>query len=306
MNMHFPHIRPIRYEGPGAPHDALQLSTRHGTALLALHGAHLLSWVPSGEREVLWLSPDSLPEPAAIRGGVPICWPWFAKQGHASSATQHGPVRNLRWELSSVQAADENGISLSLVPALQSESLASGSALTDGVPPGLTVRMDLHLGSTLRQSLHTVNQTGAPFVLTQALHTYYAVSHAQKVRIDGLQGLEYTDRLRELAIDVQREPFALQQACDRTYAHAGDSSAASHYAILDADLQRRIDIEVQGSRSVVVWNPGAQTARQMVDVPDDGWPGFFCVEATNAGPDVIELKPGESHTLTQILSVKRL
>lgn len=273
---------------------------------IALHGAHLLSWVPGGEREVLWLSPDSLPEPAAIRGGVPICWPWFAKQGRSPSATQHGPVRNLRWEVSKVHAADDDGISLSLVPALQSLSLAGARALTDGVPPGLTVRMDLHLGSTLRQSLHTVNQTGASFLLTQALHTYYAVSHAQKVSIEGLEGLEYTDRLRDLASDVQREPFALQQACDRTYAHPGGSDDLRRYAIQDADWQRRIDIEVQGSRSVVVWNPGEQIARQMVDVPDEGWPDFFCVEATNAGPDVIALQPGESHTLTQILSVKRL
>ncbi len=299
--MHTPHIQPFRYEDPAAPqagHDALKLSTRHGSAVLALHGAHVLSWQPTGQRDVLWMSPESKPEPAAIRGGVPVCWPWFAKQGQAPTAAQHGPVRNLRWQVSAVHAASQDSIALSLVPE------TPGLAAAEGVPSGLNVRLDIELGVNLRQSLHTQNNSGAHFPLTQALHTYYAVSDARRVHISGLQGLSYTDRLRDLAVDTQREPFRLDQACDRTYVHPESLSVSRHYVIEDADWQRCIEIEVQGSRSVVVWNPGAAIARGMVDVPDEGWPGFFCVEATNAGADVIDLAPGESHVLTQILRVK--
>ncbi len=300
-----------RYEGPGASYEALRLSTRHGTALLSLHGAQLLSWVPKGERNVFWMSPASLPEPAPIRGGVPVCWPWFAKQGQSPTAVQHGPVRNLRWTVSAVHEANDEAVCLSMVPALQATSLAGSQPLAEGVPPGLSVRMDLRLSADLTQSLHTENHTGAAFPLTEALHSYFAVSDAERIAIDGLQGLHYSDKLRNFAADVQREPFALQEACDRIYACPAAPSLSGQVwnhrqVIRDPAWQRTIKIETTGSRSVVVWNPGPQTARQMVDVPDDSWAGFFCVEATNAGADVVHLAPGQSHTLTQTLKVTRL
>jgi glucose-6-phosphate 1-epimerase len=283
-----------------AGHNALQLSSRHGKAVISLHGAHLLSWVPTGQRDVFWLSPKSLPEPAAIRGGVPVCWPWFAKQGQPSSAAQHGPVRNLTWQISTIHNCIDDEVSVSFEPAepLRSHGLA-------GVPSGLQVSLRVTLGQTLRQTLHTHNLGSAPFQLTQALHSYYAVSQAQRVAIEGLQGLTYTDRLRDLQQDVQHAPFLLDQACDRTYEHAfGASGSHNHrYQLTDPDWQRRIDIDVQGSRSVVVWNPGRENARVMPDVPDEGWPDFICIEAANAGPDVIILPAGQAHALTQNLSV---
>jgi glucose-6-phosphate 1-epimerase len=240
-----------------------------------------------------------LPEPAAIRGGVPVCWPWFAKQGQASSSVQHGPVRNLSWQISSIQSSSDDCVSLSLEPV----SLSPSQWVAAGVPTGLQVRLCITLGQSLRQTLHTHNRSNAAFELTQALHSYYAVSHAQRVKIDGLQGLSYTDRLQNSAKDLQREPFALEQACDRTYEHSVPPVApfSRRYTLSDPAWQRRIVIDVEGSRSVVVWNPGCETARQMSDVPDANWSDFICIEAVNAGPDVIHLQPGEDHALTQHL-----
>ena len=290
-----PQITAVQYAG----HSALQLSTRHGKAILALHGAHLLSWLPTGQREVFWLSPASLPEPAAIRGGVPVCWPWFAKQGQASDAAQHGLVRNLTWQISAIHTSSDDEMSVSLEPVLQLQ----GNLAATGVPVGLHVSLSITLGVTLRQTLHTHNHGQAPFVLSQALHSYYAVSQAQRVAIEGLQGLTYTDRLRDLTQDVQRTPFALDQACDRTYEHPVQTPVLRkhRYTLTDPDWQRSIVIDVEGSSSVVVWNPGSENARKMPDIPDEGWPGFMCIEATNAGPDVIHLQPGEAHHLTQHL-----
>ena len=287
-----------------AGHSALGLRTRHGTAVIALHGAHVLSWVPAGGRGGVWLSPASLPEPAAIRGGVPVCWPWFAKQGQSADAAQHGPVRNLPWQLTGISHCSDEEITISMEPTAQANA-APHEALTAGVPAGLRVHMQVKLGRTLQQTLHTDNLGTAPFLLSQALHSYYAVSHAQQVSIEGLQGLLYTDRLRALAQAVQDQPFTLDLACDRTYEHPPVTPAPEHrrYTLVDTAWQRRIHIDVTGSRSVVVWNPGSETARQMVDVPDADWPGFFCIEAANAGPDVIRLEPGDSHPLTQTLSV---
>ena len=226
-----------------------------------------------------------------------MCWPWFAKQGQTNSAAQHGPVRNLTWQISAIHTSCDDEVSLSFEPVSQSESLP----VTAGVPAGLHVSLTITLGDTLRQTLQTRNHGSDLFVLSQALHSYYAVSDAQRISIEGLQGLTYTDRLRDLKQDVQRSPFALGQACDRTYEHRLESPVPrSHrYTLVDPDWQRRIVIDVEGSQSVVVWNPGQVNASTMPDVPDDGWSDFMCIEAANAGPDVIHLHPGDAHTLTQ-------
>ena len=279
----------------------MRLNNRHGTAIIALHGAHLLSWVPAGQREIFWLSPDSPPEPAAIRGGVPVCWPWFAKQGMPEDALQHGPARRVAWQVSAVHASSDDEISLTLEPC--------ADAYLADLAPDLQVSLQITLGRTLSQSLHTRNVGTQMFQLTQALHSYFAVSHAAQVGIEGLNGLPYRDKLRGMAADVQLTPFVLDQACDRIYHAAPDASSAinafnGRYTLSDTGWQRRIVMQTRGSRSVVVWNPGREAARKMADVPDDGWQDYFCMEAANAGPDVIALAPGAEHWLGQTLSLE--
>jgi len=244
--MHLPrHITRLQHAG----HDALQLTTHHGTTIVALHGAHLLSW-----------------------------------------------------QVSAIHASSDDEISLSLAPCTQAAHDAGLVALA----PGLQVSLRITLGKTLSQTLHTRNLSPQPFPLTQALHSYFAVSNARQVGIEGLTGLPYQDRLRDLATDIQQGPFAMDQACDRTYHHASQDAPPQlthRYILTDPAWQRRIVIDTQGSQSVVVWNPGSETARTMADVPDDGWQDFFCIEAANAGPDVIVLAPGAEHRLAQTSSI---
>lgn len=297
--MHLPpQITRLQHAG----HDALQLKTRHGIAIVALHGAHLLSWIPTGQRDVFWLSPRALPEPAAIRGGVPLCWPWFAKQGMPASAAQHGLVRTLPWQVSAIHSVSNDEISLSLEPCAQ----ATPDSILAELAPGLQVSLRITLDETLSQTLHTRNLGSQTFQLTQALHNYFSVGNAGLAGIEGITGLPYQDRLRDLATDVQHTPFMLDQACDRTYHHAAQDSRAQpthRYTLVDPAWQRRIVIDTQGSQSVVVWNPGSEGARKTADLPDEGWQDFFCIEAANAGPDVIALAPGAEHRLGQTLSI---
>lgn len=297
--MHLPpQITRLQHAG----HDALQLKTRHGIAIVALHGAHLLSWIPTGQRDVFWLSPRALPEPAAIRGGVPLCWPWFAKQDMPASAAQHGLVRTLPWQVSAIHSVSNDEISLSLEPCAQ----ATPDSILAELAPGLQVSLRITLGETLSQTLHTRNLGSQTFQLTQALHNYFSVGNASLAGIEGITGLPYQDRLRDLATDVQHTPFMLDQACDRTYRHAAQDSRAQpthRYTLVDPAWQRRIVIDTQGSQSVVVWNPGSEGARKIADLPDEGWQDFFCIEAANAGPDVIALAPGAEHRLGQTLSI---
>ena len=200
-------------------------------------------------------------------------------------------MRNLPWQISAIHSSSDDSTLISAAPPLQ-------------------VSLRITLGQTLNQTLHTRNLGTQPFQLTQALHSYFAVSHAAQAGIEGLTGLTYQDRLRDLAFDVQRSPFALDLACDRTYAHPAQEASVqpSHpghsYVLLDPAWQRRVVIDTQGSQSVVVWNPGSEGARRMADMPDDGWQDFFCIEAANAGPDVIALAPGAEHWLGHTLRIE--
>ena len=285
-----------------AGHSCLQLQTRFGTAIVALHGAHLLSWVPTGQRDVFWLSLQALLEPAPIRGGVPVCWPWFAKQGMPESALQHGPARIVPWEISAIHDSSDDEVSLSLQPCAQADQDTRLAKLA----PDLQVSLRITLGKTLSQTLHTRNLGSQAFQLTQALHSYFAVGNAAQVGIEGITGLSYQDKLSGMTTDIQRTAFALDVACDRIYHHPSpDASAQSshRYTLTDPLWQRSIMINTRGSQSVVVWNPGCEGARKIADLPDDGWQDFFCIEAANAGPDVIALAPGAQHRLEQTLSI---
>lgn len=282
-----------------AGHACLRLSTRHGTATVALHGGHLLSWVPTGQREVFWLSPTSRPAPAAIRGGVPVCWPWFGKQSMPAGAMQHGPLRNLPWELSAVHADTAEGVRITLTPQ-------PDGALRQWAP-NLHVALHIDLGESLVQTLETHNQGPQPFSLTQALHSYFAVHQATQVKITGLEGLRYEDKLQGTTDSVQAGAFQLDTASDRIYQHNMPHAAQHDYTLEDSAWQRRIHILTTGSQSVVVWNPGADQARSMVDVPDAAWQDFVCMEATNAGQgDVVTLAPDGQHRLTQALAVQAM
>jgi len=268
---------------------ALLIRTPQATAAVSLHGGQVLSYVPQGFDDLLWLSPCSQRAPAAIRGGVPVCWPYFGRQGQAGDVPQHGFARNTAWTL--VEATDgpdgETTIELSLPEH-------------EGTP--LRLSQTLRIGPGLIQSLTTRNTGAAPMTFTQALHTYFRVGDAQRVRVDGLEGSTYADKYdgREHrqagAWDLhdRRDPGR----SDRIYHRVG-----GRYSMHDPVLRRRIHLTTSGSHSLVVWNPGEQGIGALSDAPTDGWRRFVCLEAANAGEDVIELAPGGAHTLQQTIHV---
>lgn len=279
-------------EGEFLGQPALLIRTPLATAALSLHGGQLLSFAPRGFDDLLWLSPDSQRAPDAIRGGVPVCWPYFGRQGQADDVPQHGFARNTTWTLveASNGADDETMIELSLPEHA-------------GTP--LRLSQTLRIGRGLTQSLSTRNTGPAPVVFTQALHTYFRVGDAQRAQVEGLHGLVYADKYdgrehRQAGAWNLHDPRDPGRS-DRIYHRAG-----GHYALHDPVLRRRIDLATSGSRSLVVWNPGEQGSRAISDAPADGWRHFVCLEAANAGEDVIELAPGQTHTLRQTVSAASL
>ena len=270
----------------------LRIDTPLASAAISLHGGQLLSYAPRGFDDLLWFSPLSKPAPAAIRGGVPVCWPYFGREGQTSEVPQHGFARNTQWTLvdSRIDAEGEAMIEL---------------ALPQKAGVALRLTQTLRIGNELHQSLTTHNTGGAPIPLTQALHTYFRVGDAERTHVTGLEGLTYADRY-DGQRHLQSGHWNLQDPRDRGRSDRTYQRTGNRFALFDPVLGRRIELITSGSRSLVVWNPGQAGIAAIGDAPRDGWRNFVCLEAANAGADVVELEPDGSHTLRQIVSVSAL
>ncbi|WP_442758929.1 lytic murein transglycosylase [Stenotrophomonas tuberculopleuritidis] len=269
--------------------DAWLVETPDATAAISVFGGQLLSFVPKGQPDVMWLSPKRAALPTPIRGGSPVCWPYFGRQGQGNDVPAHGFVRTLPWELQQARRLDDGSIELTMAPPAL-ENL------------GLRLSMVVRVGRELRQQLVTENTGKMPASITQALHNYFRVGDAGRVEVDGVDGLDYLDKFEDYAQPRRQQgPWSLRDPrdpgrSDRIYTNAG-----GRYVLRDPVLKRRIEIRTEGSRSLVAWNPGAEGAAKMADV-GEGWRDYVCLEAANAGPDVVTIAPGGRHVLLQILS----
>lgn len=278
-----------RFEGL----EAWLIETPQATAAISVFGGQLLSFVPKGGKDVMWLSPQRAALPTPIRGGSPVCWPYFGRQGQSSDVPSHGFVRTLPWQLTQSRRLADGSIELTLAPPA-----------LDALPLRLT--MVVVVGTTLKQQLITENTGSAPVTLTQALHNYFRVGDASRVDVDGVDGLDYLDKYENYAQPRRQQgPWNLRDLrdpgrSDRIYTEAG-----GRYVLRDPVLKRRITLETEGSRALVAWNPGADAAAKMADV-GEGWRDYVCLEAANAGPDVITVPAGGRHVLQQTLSVQPL
>ncbi|KAF1686884.1 D-hexose-6-phosphate mutarotase [Pseudoxanthomonas broegbernensis] len=269
--------------------DALLVRTPHASAAVALFGGQLLSFVPAGQADALWVSPQRAALPTPIRGGTPVCWPYFGRQGQTAEVPAHGLVRTLPWQLAGARREDDGTVVLELEPPPLAEL-------------ALRLRMTLRIGRTLEQALVTENAGPEPVRYTEALHNYFRVADAAQVRVEGLDGRAYLDKNDGMATHVQHGDWTLLDPrdpgrSDRLYGAAGGA-----YRLVDPGLGRRIELSVRGGRTAIVWNPGESAAARMADVGAH-WREFLCLEAANAGPDVVELAPGARHALVQTIAV---
>ncbi len=269
----------------------LWLENAHCRAALSLHGGQLLSFAPDGETDWLWLSPATRRPPGAVRGGVPVCWPYFGREGQPADVPQHGFARTSTWSLDGLrEEGDDIVVELSL-PA-------------NAASP-LRLSQTLRLGRSLRQSLATTNAGERAVAFTQALHSYFRVGDALRAKLRGVDGLRYADRY-DGGEHVQAGDWNLRDPrdpgrSDRTYREAGDE-----FVLEDPASGRRLRIRSAGSRSLVVWNPGEAGIAALGDVPAADWRGFVCVEVANAGADVVRLAPGACHILVQTVTASPL
>ncbi len=262
-----------------------------GSAELYLHGAHLTSWTPAGGRPVIWLSGESLfTEAKAIRGGVPICFPWFGANPAAPAAPAHGFARLAEWVLA---GAREQGDDVIVTLRLTDTPATRASAW----PHRFEALYTVTVGARLSLALTVTNRDTDAVTYEEALHTYLAVDDIRSTAVTGLEGAPFLDQLAGMAIETETGPIRFAAETDRIYL---DTTAAT--AVTDGS-GRTVALSTGESRSRIVWNPWIAKAASMGDFGDDEWTGMVCVESANVRENRVRLEPGESHTLTVVFDV---
>ena len=270
---------------------AVEVTTAFSTARVALQGAHVLSWRPKGEKPVIWLSRAAkFAAGKSIRGGIPLCWPWFGPHATEAGFPGHGFARTIPWNLLAAGKLPDGRVRLEFEPVLNDAARAQW-------PHPSALKYTVTVGQELVVGLATRNTGTAAFQLGQALHTYFEVGDVRTASVAGLEGRGYIDKVDGGKRKKQKGAVTFSGETDRVY--LGTSGAC---AVIDPALKRTLLITSTGSRSTVVWTPWAEKAAKMGDFGRTrGKPGedcMVCVETANAADDVITLAPGETHRMT--------
>lgn len=266
----------------------IEVENNQATAKIALQGGHLFHYQRTGHVPLLWLSRLShFSEGAAIRGGIPICWPWFGKHPHSPGLPQHGFART---SLFNVQDSSEPDGDFSEI-VLQLQDSAATRALWDH-PFQLYLRIGI--GETLSLSLSSQNTDTQDVTISAALHSYFAVSEIGHASVHGLEGVAYLDTLTG-SQECQTGAVEIDREVDRVYHGTGSP-------ILLHDGRRHLSLHSKGSASTVVWNPWCAKAGSMADMDNDGYQTMLCIETANALQDARTIEPGEEHRLQMMVA----
>jgi D-hexose-6-phosphate mutarotase len=280
------------HAGPGGL-TVLDVTTPLATARIFTQGAHVAAWTPAGAQPVLFTSRQSHFAPGrAIRGGVPVCFPWFASRADAPQAPAHGFVRNAEWMVESLTAEPDGAITVVFTIGDREVSHALWAHQ-------FRARHRVRIARALEMAFEVENLAAAPFTYEAALHTYLTVGDVRQAAITGLEGVTFIDKADgALRKSQPAEPLRFTGETDRVFLDT-PASVTLH----DPVLERRIVVKKGGSLTTVVWNPWIAKATAMADFGDDEWPGMACIETANAGENAITLAPGATHLMSATISV---
>jgi glucose-6-phosphate 1-epimerase len=279
-------------EGPGGLARAV-ISTPVAEADLYLQGAHLTHWTPSGQQPVLFVSPKNLfASGRAIRGGVPVIFPWFGPRRDGKPGPAHGFARNLEWAIETASVRDDATVEITLA--------LDPNDTTRDLYPAFHLRFRVAVGSELEMELETRNDANEPVTYEEALHTYLAVGDIHQASVSGLEGTLYIDQT-DGSKRKKQSSETIRFAKETDQVHLNTKATC---LIHDPIWNRRIFIEKSGSDSTVVWNPWIEKTKGMSDMAPDGWKGMLCVETANAADNAVCLPPGASHKLAVKIRVE--
>jgi glucose-6-phosphate 1-epimerase len=275
----------------------LSVENSHTTATIALQGAHVMHWQPkSATQPVLWLSSNArYTEGRSIRGGIPICWPWFGAHPTDSSYCPHGFARVIPWKV------------------LQTSILANGATRlllemthTDVTKKQLSYDyrfvLAMTIGETLRLEMMTTNLASHPFMIGEAFHTYFNISDIDHIQITGLENLVFSDKVAGYERNVQHGPIKFDGEFDRVYLNSRRDCV-----IHDAGYERKIRVTKSCSHTTIIWTPWGEKASQMGDMGTvNEWRQMICLESANAMENSVTIYPNETHTMVTEYSLEAL
>lgn len=274
----------------------VQIHNQQASAIISLQGAHMLSWIPSGEREAIWLSSDARFEHGkSLRGGIPVCWPWFGASEVDESFPAHGFARTVMWQVTEVKKLSDDETQV----VFELDTAELGEPYHHMWPMRTVLEYRITVGNRLKLELITHNRSNQTIKISQALHTYFRVDDVRKTVIYGLEDREYLDKTLGFKRSKQSGSITIDREVDRIYLDTTDDVSID-------DHERKINITKQGSQSTVVWNPWHEVASKMGDLGEDGYLNMLCVETANAAEDTIGIRPEEQHTLSVIYSISKL
>ncbi|MCL2648525.1 MAG: D-hexose-6-phosphate mutarotase [Phycisphaerales bacterium] len=264
------------------------------TGTIYLHGGHVTAWKPAENQEVLWCSKNSWWEPdKPIRGGVPICFPWFGAREGDATAPSHGFARILPWELESVNS--QSGEVTVVV------SLKSSTATRKYWPDKFLLRHRVTFGPELVMQLELTNLGNTPMIVEEAQHTYFHVGDVRQIRITGLENVKYISSVENVRDKSHAHAIVIEAETDRRYVNTTGT-----IVLEDRSLNRRITLKRHNSKTAVVWNPWIAKAKAMPDFSDEEWPEMMCIETANVRELPAKVGPQETHVMASRISVQSM
>jgi D-hexose-6-phosphate mutarotase len=261
----------------------IEIVNEYAHAKIALQGAHMFAYRFKDKPPLLWLSKKAFfEEDKAIRGGIPICFPWFGKHKEHTTLPQHGFARTQLWQCTEEKDLTDGSSFIRL------ELSANAFTFTQWAYD-FKVYIDFVIGKILSVSLHIHNTDTKPFEITTALHTYFTVSDIEKTSVSGLEGCQYYDALK-IQYAEQNTALEIHEEVDRVY-------VSPKNIITLNDSKSQIVLSQSGSNSLVLWNPWKEKSKKMQDMTEDGYQTMLCLETANAREDIRLLHAGETHTL---------
>jgi glucose-6-phosphate 1-epimerase len=274
-------------EGQGAL-PLIRIENAKASALISVYAGQVLSFQPkSAAQDLMFCSQKAYYQVGkAIKGGIPICWPWFGPDPEGLGRPAHGFVRNRLWHVARTLTTGngDTQVTLELTDTPETQAIW---------PHAFTLNLVVTVGENLTVELITHNQGEVPLTVTQALHTYFKVGDINQVQVLGLDSTHYLDKTDGGTEKTQTGGVTISQEVDRVYTNV----SAPELVIADASLGRRICIGAEGSKTAIVWNPWLEIAKNMADLEDLDYLQFICVETANAAADIVTIASGASAKL---------
>ncbi len=269
----------------------VRIASREAVGEMYLHGAHVTCWKPVGREEVLFLSSRSRWEDGqAIRGGVPVCFPWFGNKADDPKAPAHGFVRTRAWQIESIEQ-----IGSAVTVSMFTESNEDTARWW---PAEFRLVHRATFGEELSLELVVTNTGKTSLCFEEALHAYHRVGNIEKARVRGLDMVHYLDKTDSNRENMQQGEITVVSETDRVYLNTTDA-----IELEDPVLHRCTRVTKENSQTTVVWNPWVRKAHSLSDFADDEWKQMICIEASNVSDSAVHLAPGQHHKMKVIVKV---